>query len=333
MTKALVTETRNFRVFPGQMRLDMNANETVRRDDALVQSENAMLDTLVAKRRQGMQKVYNFGLYSGVGAISGDASNYFKFTPPLIPKGGFGLKHSFRADRPSGGNTAHVISSKVSGKAYGPVSLTLSDAGVVTVAFRKESDESEVSVSFTAVTDGADFHLLAVYDPVAGTFTGYRAGDAEVVSTSGIGGDEQPMQDAADWYFGVDTNGSGTPVANTEFDGLVDAFTLFQFKGIDLSGGMLTTLRRFAWMAWTNPGSKTVLAQFDMDQISGSEVPDRSRYRNNATITGTLTQDSEVAITAYPGNFTGIVRNLGGRRDNVVVQGGRLFYETLAVDV
>lgn len=329
------TSDREIRLEPGRGYLDLNAHETVRDDLAFVNLANNRMDTFVLYPRLGLRKVHvetDPAASNGSWALGSDHTTYMVVptaTHLIVPEGGFAFHHSFRADREAA--TVYVVSTRLSGaKNYGPITITLSSSGVITAAWR-DSSETEHSITSTAVADGLDVHLILVFDAVAGTTTLYINGDSDGTLLTGLSGSLKPMQDAVDWWFGANHNGSGAAVSTTGFNGRNDSTYLLSFRGVDPSA-LVTRLRESCWKEWTNPASAMVLMHYDWNESSGTTVTDRSRFKNDGAITNGTSNAASEAGLVFPADNGQLVETLqkgGGGRTNVVVLGGRLLHESV----
>lgn len=306
----------------GRGGLDMESHPQKLDVDQLALAEYVRTQDRSLSRAPGERKVERVFNPGGDGSWEFGLGNYAQIVGAsqlLVPVGGFVLRLAVKASRPSGGNTAHILATRVNGKAYGPFSVTLSDAGVLTVGWRKESDESAVSHAASAVADGAPVNLMLVYDPhtSSGRSLLYVDGDLEDTVT-GVGATEQPMQDAVDWYVGAEYDPAAPGiVANTEFDGGVDALCLLSTAGARVSDGtpsMLSTLRTWALSEWPDPAGSMVLAWYGFDESSGSTLVDSSRFKNDGTLTGSPTSAVAITHARAPGNHLGVLQRADGRR-------------------
>jgi len=249
----------------------------------------------------------------------------------LIPKGGFSVRVSVTAVRSAA--DGYILSNRQPSQTYGVVWFTLNSAGLLKANVRWASGTT-TTLTTSALADGSEQHALLVYDDLAGTLTLYLDGDSAATATPGTG--LQPAQTAAiDWYFGVEWNPSAGPaavVANTHFDGKVDAFTLCAFRGIQITAGspsLLDTLRKHTFREWPNPALPMVLAHYSFSEATGSVAYDRSAGKNHGTYVGASTSTDPVAISRPVGNFAGTFQRANGARTNLVAAGGQLFYETV----
>lgn len=255
-------------------------------------------------------------------------------TQQLIPVGGFGVYLHFRATRNA--NTGVILASRVTGKAYGPFSWTLSAAGLLTVSWRKESDESAVSHTAT-ITDGADCHTLLVYDPYTSGGRSLLYIDGVLSSTvTSVGESEQPMQDNPIMSLGVEWNPSGPGVtANSNFAGAIDTFCALAFAGRNVSAAgpsgtsLLDRLIRESFCDWRNPDDGMLLWQYPADEGSGTSLIDATQHKNHGTLVGSPSASNGVCRRCVPGNAAGYIERTDTGVVNYYAAGGRIYYETI----
>lgn len=307
--------------------------------------ENLRCEEGLLSRRKGSSRVavladptatagsWFFGASTKYATIPSNASQ-------LVPVGGFALGFHFEAIRPAGGNTANILASRVTGKAYGPFSITLSDAGVPRFAWRKESNEGEVAITGTAQAAGAMVHGWFIYDPFTSggkTHLIINGADDGTPVTS-VGASEQPMQDNPLIHVGVEWNpdaGPAAPVANTQHLGAIDSMTLLGFNGrgiTDTSRGgstLLAMLRKWVFQDWPNPASGMVRWHYAMDEGSGTQLTDSSNYKNHGTLVGTPTSTNGIARRVVHGQHVGAIEQTSGARLNVVAAGGAIATESV----
>lgn len=329
----------------GEWSLDMQTSARALPSGRYAVGDNLRLDRGLVARRDGSRRV---AILTDVTAAAGSwtfgTTGKYAQVPAaaqqLIPVGGFALAFHFSAARPSAGNTAHYLATRVTGKTYGPFSVTLSDAGVVTAAWRKESDESAVSIASTAQADGASVHGWLVYDPYTsgGKSNLIINGADDGTPVTAIGAAEQPMQDNPLVHFGVQWNpdaGPAAPVANTQFLGKCDSSTLFAFNARSISdtalGGstLMATLRKWVFQDWPNPESAMVRWHYAFDEGTGTQLTDSSRFKNHGTITGAASATAGVARRIVNGQFVGVLEQTSGARLNVVASGGAVSTESV----
>lgn len=259
----------------------------------------------------------------------------------LVPAGaGFAILFHGTAVRPASTKTAHYLASRATGETYGPFSITLSDAGVPRVAWRKESDESEVAITGTALAAGADLHGAMVYDPYTsgGKFSLLINGADDGTPVTSVGATEQPMQDNPLLHFGAQWNPDAGPaaiVADTFWPGKIDSCTLLVFNGRSINetgrGGktLLDTIRRWAFQDWPNPESAMVRWHYAFDETSGTQLTDASRHKNHGTLVGSPTSTAGVARRVVNGQHVGVMELTSGARLNVVAAGGAIHTESV----
>lgn len=286
----------------------------------------------VLSRRPGAAKVSRL-VSAGASKTFGADTRYATIAAAsqlLIPSGGWWMRMSFTAVRPSGGNTAFVLSAKPSGAAYNVVKVTLSDAGVVTVTWR-DTGGTDRTVAASAVAAGAIVHLLAIADPVAGTFTVYVNGSSSGTPITGLAS-TQPIQTVTNWVLGVEKETGGAVTANTHFDGALDAVTLGTLTGLRAAVGETTfasVLARHSSRQWPSPQQSMILFNYDMDGSSLTTLTDSSRFKNHAAVTGTITSTAAVAHDALCGNHVETFEGADGALWNTVACAGSLFYERI----
>lgn len=324
---------RTVRLVPlGEGGLDLFTHSTQLTPFHLRRSENVELADGTITRRDGFLKlvrltdpggslVYGTGKYGAIPAAA----------QLQLPAGGFAFRVSFTAVRPSAGNTAFILASRVNAQSYHVMSLTLSDAGVLTASWTKASDSSSVSIASSAIQASAATDVLTIFDAVSGTFTLYVNGASSGTPVTGIATTEKPIAGAGTaWHLGNHYN-PAVPglVANTFFDGKVHAPTLFTLRGLRPASGttsLVTALRRYSSVVWPNPEMDAVVFHYDM---VGGTLTDRSRFKNTGTNNGSPTTDTAVAKSLYPGNYVGHFTTPTGKRTNLVAAGGRLYYEVV----
>ncbi len=319
--------------------LDYFSNSALASPGSLVRGENIRLADGALSRRLGPLRVYRVSTDPNNSKTFGADTKYGTITAATqlqIPAGGFAVRVSFTAVRPSAGNTGYILSSRVNGQTYHVLSITLDENGLCSVTWRKNSSAADVTVTTSAITANAAAHLLAVYDADAGTFTVYINGDASGTPVSGLGTSEKPIAGAGtNWHFGVHYN-PATPgvVANTHFDGKIDAFALFTLAGTRPGEGssvsLASVLRKHSLRQWPNPEMGCVLACYDFDDSSLTVLTDRSRYKNHGTMTGTPTHSAAVTTKGtIPGNYAGVYETPAGKRSNIVAFFGNLYHEVI----
>ncbi len=321
---------------PGSLGLDTETTPELVSERAFIVSQWIRLSSQAVARAKGGKKIaqgtdvasaWTFGSDSIYGKIAAN-------TELLIGKGGFVVLFTGTAVRPASSKAAHYLATRVSGKAYGPFSITISDSGILTAAWRKDSDESEVSIATTsAIAAGADFGGMFTYTPEEGGGTSrlYINGAEAGTAVTSIGADEQPMIDTVDWYFGVEWNPSTPGVtADTHYDGVFDAFTLKSLAGTRASEGdpsLIETMRKWSRAQYPAPGDLSVLAFYDFSEGSGAVLTDRSRHKNDGTIVGAASSATKVAYAHSTVNHVGRFEANDGSLENEVFIGGDLFTE------
>ncbi|MFQ5471736.1 MAG: LamG-like jellyroll fold domain-containing protein [Dehalococcoidia bacterium] len=322
--------------FPlGQEGLDYETDAALASPSALVVGENVRPEDGLLARRAGARKIYQFSDSTASRTFGADTIYATIPAGPLstIPAGSWVLNLHFTAVRPSGGNTAYILSSRVDGQSYHILSLTISDAGVPTLSWTKDSDASSVSIAMSAVSAGAAVHLTAVFDAALGTFTTYVDGASDGTPVTGISTTEQPKQSSATaWHVGVHYNpATSSVVANTHFDGKVDGFCFQSLRGQRIASGSptpLSAILKHSLRQWPAPQMRSVLACYDFDD-GATSMTDRSRFENDGTITGTPTSTAAVALPSIVTNHIGRVQFTNDRIANVAGIGGALVYEDL----
>lgn len=328
------SEVRPFSIIPGAGGLNRETNEALLPPSALRTAEHVRLSDGSLRRRPGSYRLATLGSTLTCAEFStGDYGVVTAAASMLIPIGGFAVHLTFKATRPSGGNTAYLFDSRASaGKDYGWLRVTLSDAGVSTWEWRKESDESAVSISSTAHAADATVHGLLVFDAPAGTTRLYINGAEDGTAVTGISSTEQPMQDSVDWWFGAGHDGSGTLVANRQFEGSLDAWWVLAFRGTSPSEGsntLLSQLLRYGAHEWPNPRGAMVVSCFDMNDASGTAEADRSRHGNDIAWTGPPTKSAALARKFTLGQHLGVLQRPNGERMNVMGWAGRAAWEAV----
>ncbi len=306
----------------------------------VVRSENMRYHRLPAERRKGIRRIATldddtatngamiFGALTKYATVSGAAHQ-------LVPKGGFALLFSLTAVRPAVG-PGFYLTTRVAGKAYGPFKVTLTSAGVLTAAWRKESDESEVSISTSALGAGSSARGVLTYDPYTngGESRLYIEGVENGTAVTAIGANEQPMQDQPDVIFGVDW--SGGAVADSFFSGACDTCVLLVLTGRPLTDvaangrSLLDTILRSSLQDYPNPESAMVRWHYSFDDgAAASALTDHSRYKANGVVTGANTSQAGVSARVVAGQFVGILEKTSGEVVNVVSAGGAAYTETV----
>lgn len=251
----------------------------------------------------------------------------------LLPVGGFAVYASFTNVWPASGKTAYYVGSRPNGQSYHVFSITVSDAGVITVTWRDTGNTAR-TVATSAQSNGATIHLLAVYDAVAGTFTVYVNGTSSGTPLTGLASTLQPEQDTGVvWTFGVEKETSAAVTADSKFPGKIDRFMVRTLAGMRVSSGTttpVTMLRRHSFREWPCPQDPSVRVCYDFNEASGTTLYDWSDFKNHGTYVNSPTLGSDpVAYAAMPGQSIGSVSSPSGQRTNVVVAGGQMQYEVL----
>jgi len=314
--------------------LDRRSTPEAIPEDAFATLEQARLDRSSIRRRDGAEKIEEFSHVTGSITFGAD-SKYGKVTaaspnPLLLPVGSWAVRFSCVATRPSAGQTAYLWSNRVNGQTYGALWATLSDAGVLTASFRTAAGATVTATSGT-ISAGATVHGWLVFDAIAGTFTIYVNGASSGTPATGISATTQVLQTALDWYFGVEYDPAAVGVtANTHFDGALDAWMLKSFAGVRLTEGsptLLSVLLANGYQEWPAPFDDTVRAYYDFNEGSGTTAKDRSRYKRHMTLTGGPSWTSALCPRSAHVNLIGQHKAADGERTNLVVAGGRAFYE------
>lgn len=300
----------------------------------LTVSENLRSSDLGLSRRGGAAKLSRLST-AGYSKTFGADTKYATITSAAqlrLPKGGWGIRASFVMSYPASGKTGYVISSHPAGVAWQVTSITVSDAGVITVAWRDTGGNTR-TVSTAAVTNGVTVHLLAIYDPYAGTFTVYVNGASSGTPLTSLDSDLQPIQTATNWVIGVDKQTGGAVTADSFYPGAIDSLTLFSFAGVRPSSGTTTlvaTLLAHSKRRWPNPQSGMVRFNYDCDDlVSGGTLTDSSRFKNHATITGAATDTTPVGLLSIPGQMVGAFEGADGSLMNIFGAGGAMYYEVV----
>lgn len=312
--------------------VDMFTEPSLLPPEVMALAENTHSTDLGLSRRPGSAKLARL-TDTGGSKTFGATTKYALLTAAsqlLLPKGGFAFKCSFVATRPSGGNTAWIVSSRPNGQTYHVFKVTLSDAGVITATFR-DTGGSDRTTSTAAVDAGATVHFLVVLDVVAGTWTAYVNGQASGTPLTGLSSSIQPIQTASvAWAFGVEKETGVAVTANSNFDGALDAITLFTLSGLRPSTGTTTVvdmLRAHSARQWPSPEMDMVVFNYDCDSTSTTVLYDSSRFANNASLVGTPSNTSAVAYNSPVGNYVGYFDQPDGGAYNLAAAYGTLYYE------
>lgn len=315
--------------------LDYQSNKAVARPNSIVVGESIRLDTGALARRKGDAKVYRAAEVASSKHFGADT---IWATIPAAPQlqiqaGGFAVLMHFLAKRPAATETAYILSSRVNGQSYHVVSITLSDAGAITVTVQFET-AGPTSASTAVIGDGDRVDLLVLFDAVAGTLTLYVNGEASGTPATGISSSDKPVAGAGtDWHFGVhyDPAVAGV-VANTHFDGDMHGFTLITTRGIRVSDGLRPfkdMLIRHSSRLWSLPQAPYVLACYDMADV-GLVLLDRSDFENHAACEAGTTDAPAVANAVTITNHVGHAQFPNRTRTNIFGSHGRMFYEFVA---
>lgn len=305
--------------------------EFLRRADN-VRSPKGSLD-----RRAGDKKLWKFSETGATASKTFGADTKYATIPAAAQletlDAGFALFKHFKAVRPSAGNTAYILSSRVNGQSYHVLRATIDENGAVTVGFEKTSG-GDCAVTTSAITANASTDLLALFDPVGGTFTVYVNGASSGTPVTGLSIADGPIAGTGTaWHIAAHYNPATTSiVANTHFDGALHGFTLLSLRGLRPASGSTTlvdTYIRHSSRVWPAPQAPHVIFHYDCLSTSLTTLTDASRFKNDATVTGTPTNTGGVALGSIPANYVGYVDAATGRGDNVVGSAGRLFYETV----
>lgn len=323
---------------PGGLGLDMETDALLVDPRALVRSEHCRGAGGSLERRRGAHKIARGTDPLGSWTFGAD-TKYAKITTAsqlLVPVGGFALPFCGTAVRPSAGNTAYLLATRVTGKTYGPFTITLDENGILTAEWRKESDESAVSIATTtAIAAGADVFGLIVYDPLtSGGTTHLYVGGAEAgTAVTSVGAAEQPMQDAVDWYVGAEFDPSAAGItANTHFDGKVSTLCLLTLVGTRPADGdptLLATLLKWSLSRYPSPSDDKVLCCYDFSEGTGTELTDHSRYVNHGLLVGGPSATAKVAYGHAMVNLIDRYQSNTGQRYNLFAAGGNMHYEVV----
>lgn len=293
--------------------------------------ENIDLSQGVAERRLGALKLAQLAAPATYGKSRTFAATtkYMTFAPPLIPMGGFAFYRHFTAVRTA--NTSWLLSSRPAGQTFHILKVTLSSAGAIAATWR-DSGGSDRTVTTAAVSDGAVVHLFGIYDAFAGTYTLYVNGASSGTPLTGLASTLKPDQSTATWALGVEKETGAAVTANTNFDGLDDGFTLFSLRGLRPSSGTTTLvemLRRHSARAWPSPQAPFVLANYALDEASGTVAYDSSNGRNHGTYVGSPSVTNPVALLSAPVNCIARTDTPSGKT-NIAVAFGAMNYQQLA---
>ena len=315
----------------GSQGVDLYTRQGQLPDFACRRLENCRVQDGALSRRLGSKRLHAFTNNTGAYTFAA-TTKYATFTPPLIPAGGWADLIHFTAVRPSAGNTGWVIGSRPSGQAFHVRKVTIDENGAVTSAWT-DSGGTARTVTTSAITANAVVHLLSIYDPVAGTYTVFVDGTSSGTPLTGLASTLKPDQTTGVvWTFAVEKQTGSAVTANSNFDGAVDAYTLFTLRGVQAAQGspsLVGTLKAHTFRQWPNPAMPMVLAHYPLDETTGSVMYDYSKHRNAGTYVGTPTAGAAKAISFPVGNFCGVFQKANGARVNLCGVGGAAFYETV----
>ena len=142
------TSYETFRISPiGAGGLDLFTDPALLGPGFLQRGENIRAGTLALERRKGGLKLFRGT--DNTGALTfGATTKYATVTYAAhlsVPAGGWAFMVHITAVRPSGGNTGYILSSMPNSAAYHVLKVTISDAGVVTVAWRDSAGATPAS--------------------------------------------------------------------------------------------------------------------------------------------------------------------------------------------
>jgi len=301
----------------------------------LRRADNVRTATGALERRKGAKKLWQF-TDPGASKTFGTDAKYASIpagTHLETLDGGFALTLHITAERAGVGNTAMILSSRVSGQSYHVLRVQIDENGLLYVGFEKRSG-GDCVVTTSALTASAAVDVLAIFDPVGGTFTVYVDGVSSGTPVTGLTAADGPVAGAGTaWHLGVHYNPVGaTVVANTFFGGAIQGVTLLSLRGIRAASGTTTlvdTLIRHSARMWPAPQAPSCLMNFDCADTSTTTLYDSSRYKNDATMTGTPSNTSSISTRSIPSNFVGYLELPNSRGVNVIASHGRLYYETI----
>ena len=301
----------------------------------LSRGENLRLAHGPVERRDGWAKLYQPTDVCGSKTF-GTTGKYATIPTAaqlVLAKGGWGLHVSYVLRWPDAGKTAFVLSSKPSGGTFHVLKHTVSDSGQPTTKWR-DSSGADREIVGSAVVDGTTVHVLALFDPTAGTFTQYVSGAASGTPITGL--DSALTLDQTTgvvWAVGVEKETGAGVTADTQFTGAIDSLTLFSFAGTRPSSGDTTlaaTLLRHSARQWPAPQMDSVIFNYDMDATDA--MYDSSRFKNHASLVGSPTNTAAVALSSMPGNHVGSFDGPLGKRVNIFGNYGRLFFQIIRGD-
>lgn len=319
---------------PARLGVDLQTADSLLQEGSFRRLENVRISTQALVRRMGSARV--FEATDNTASRTFGANTKWATIPAaaqlLLPKGSWALRTSFVATRPAAAATAFLLSSRPAAQTYHVLRVILSDDGVVTVEWRDSAGATH-SVAAAAVSDGATFHLLAIFDAPSGTFTVYNAGASTGTPLTGLASTLQLAQDAGViWAVGIEKETSAAVTADTFFPGAIDALELFSMPGTRPAEGspsLVDTMRKHTFRQWPNQGSAMLRFQYGMDEASGTSMIDSSDWKNHGTYVGAPSSSSKVARSRPLGNYVGTYQNASGNTFNLVAAGGALYYEAM----
>jgi hypothetical protein len=303
----------------------------------LVRAERVRTHRGVLERAAGSKRLAVLTNNTGSRTFGTDAK-YALWNAPLIPAGGFAVEIHVNSAPLGALNHYWIVGSRPAGQTYHILQIIPSQAvtiGMVAfiVSWRDSAGATHTLTSGEFSDAGIPIHLLMIYDANAGTCTLYINGAVSGTPITGLSSTLKPAQDAGVvWSFGVEKETGAAVTAGSAYPAAIDGFTLFSFPGVRASSGspsLVDTLRAHSFREWPNPGMPIVIAHFDFSETSGSTLYDRSRKRNNATLTGASTATAAVALSYTVGNAVVVFQKANGAKVNVVAAGGQTFYETV----
>ena len=314
--------------------LDEFTHESLLPLGRLRRADNVRIATGALERRKGAKKLWAFSDPNNSKTFGTDAkyASIAAATHLETLNAGFALMLHFKADR-AVGSLAFILSSRVNAQAYHVLSVNINSGGLLKVAFEKSSGGT-ATVTTTALTSGQPSHVLALFDPVGGTFTVYVNGAANGTPVTGLTIADGPIAGAGTaWHIGAEYNpATAGVVATTHFDGAIQGVTLLSLRGMRPASGTTTlvdTLIRHSARLWPAPQAPNCLMNYDFAHSSTTVLYDSSRYKNDGTLTGTPSNTTEIATGSIPSNYVGYLELPNSRGDNVIASNGRLYYEKI----
>lgn len=310
-------------LFEGGVDLDVHASSLGASFSPRI--ENGDLQDGVVSRRTGAKKVYrpSDATASKTFGTTGKYALLPVATHLVIPAGGFARLSHFVATRPAGGNTSTIIGNRPTGQGYQVFGLHLSDAGVLTSTW-KDSGATTRAVATAAISDGATVHLLEYFDASAGTYTVYVNGSSSGPPITGLSSSLRPDTTAGvAWVFGVEKETGAGVTANSMFLGALDDIVLFR------NPPPVAMLLKHSARGWPTPTDPRVLFHYSFDGSSTTVLADHSGFKNHATLVGTPSNTTAVALTSMNCNFLGAIGRPDSSKVNLYGSHGRLFYETM----